>query len=57
LDNLIEIASAIRSMALLAELSSRHDDGARWASAVLLLWKDASPDLRPVIQRMQQIVQ
>jgi protein kinase-like protein len=48
----------VHAMALRAELARRAGDGvsaARWARVVAILWSDADPFLKPVVQRMREL--
>jgi hypothetical protein len=48
----------VRAMALRAELAARQGDRATaryWAQAVIALWSDADPGLRPLVARMREI--
>ena len=50
----------VRAMALRAELAAAAGDRAtarRWAEPVMILWRDADPELRPTTGRMRQLVE
>jgi eukaryotic-like serine/threonine-protein kinase len=58
LDQLPQVATLIRGMALRAELAARQRDSAaakQWAGRVSLLWAGADPELRSTLQRMRTI--
>jgi hypothetical protein len=58
LDQLPQVATLIRGMALRAELAARQRDSAtakQWAGRVSLLWDGADPELRSTLQRMRTI--
>jgi hypothetical protein len=58
LDQLPQVATLVRGMALRAELAAQSGDSTtakRWAGDVVVLWAGADPDLRPVVTRMQSI--
>jgi hypothetical protein len=60
LDQLPQVATLVRGMALRAELAARageHATAQRWARHVLELWRGADTELRPTVQRMQRLVQ
>ncbi len=53
-------AALVRAMALRAELAARAGDGAtarRWARPVIVLWADADPELRPVVDSMRLLTE
>jgi hypothetical protein len=59
LDQLPQIATLVRGMALRADLAARANDPAtarRWARNVLLLWSSADPELQPTVHRMQSLM-
>jgi hypothetical protein len=58
IDQLPQVATFVRGMALRAELADRAQDPAtarRWARDVLLLWSGGDPELQPTVKRMQQL--
>jgi hypothetical protein len=59
IDQVPEVATLVRGMALRAELAARAADPStakHWAQDVLVLWSDADRELRPTIERMQELV-
>jgi eukaryotic-like serine/threonine-protein kinase len=51
-------AAMVRAFGLRAELAAGRGDfsaAARWASAVVQLWRDADPALQPFVQRMYRL--
>ena len=59
IDQLPEVATLVRGMALRAELASRAGDwttSRRWAEDVVLLWSNADPELHPTVQKMEELV-
>jgi serine/threonine protein kinase/tetratricopeptide (TPR) repeat protein len=60
LDQLPQVATLVRGMALRAELAARASDPAtarHWANDVVLLWSGADPELQPTVSRMRQLSQ
>jgi len=58
IDQLPQVATLVRGMALRAELASRAGDwttSRRWARNVVLLWAKADPELQPTVQRMGEL--
>lgn len=58
LDQLPQVATLVRGMALRAELAAHSGDwstASRWAKDVVSLWSEADPELQPVVKRMQSI--
>ena len=58
LDQLPQVATLVRGMALRADLAARAGDSGtakRWARDVVVLWSGADPELQPVVKRMQAI--
>ena len=58
LDQLPQVATLVRGMALRAELASlAHDSkvASHWAEAVVTLWSDCDAELRPVVNHMRSI--
>jgi hypothetical protein len=58
IDQLPEVATLVRGMALRAELAARAGDptaARRWAQDVLTLWSNADSELQPTITRMRII--
>jgi hypothetical protein len=58
LDQVPQAAGLVRVMALRAELAAASGDAgtaARWARAVIALWRDADPELGAVVARMTAI--
>jgi serine/threonine protein kinase/tetratricopeptide (TPR) repeat protein len=58
LDQLPQVATLVRGMALRAELAAQAGDSAtarRWARQVLLLWSDGGAEFQPVVKKMQEI--
>jgi hypothetical protein len=59
LDQLPQVTTFVRGMALRAELAAKAEDVAtarRWARPVSLLWSGADPELQPTLRRMQELV-
>ncbi len=59
IDQLPQVATFVRGMALRAELANRARDpttAKRWARNVLLLWSGADPELQPTVRTMREIV-
>jgi hypothetical protein len=59
LDQLPQVATLVRGMALRADLAAaRHDPttAKRWARDVVLLWSGADPELQPTVHRMQGLM-
>lgn len=59
IDQLPEVATLVRGMALRAELASRTGDSTtarRWAKNVVLLWSNSDGELQPTVKRMQELV-
>jgi hypothetical protein len=57
-DDPTEAAGLVRAMALRAELAARAGDRStarQWAEPVTILWLDADPELRPVVDRMRAL--
>ncbi len=55
-----QAGALVRAMALRAELAAAAGDRAtarRWAEPVTILWRDADPELRPIIERMRRIAE
>jgi hypothetical protein len=60
LDDIRKAAGAVRAMALRAELaesSGQRDVARKWAQAVQELWAEAEPASKPLLGRMQAILQ
>ena len=60
LEELPQVATLVRGMALRAELAAQSGDSTqarRWARGVLVLWAAADPELQPTLHRMRAIVQ
>jgi eukaryotic-like serine/threonine-protein kinase len=58
LDQLPQIATLVRGMALRADLAVRDGDrknARRWSDAVTVLWSNCDPELQPVLDRMRRI--
>ncbi len=58
LDQLPQVATLVRGMALRADLADRASDSStarRWAGDVLTLWSNADRELKPTIARMNHI--
>jgi len=56
----LEGAMLVRAMVMRADLAAAGGDGAtsrKWAGAAAQLWKNADPELQPVVRRMQSIAQ
>jgi hypothetical protein len=59
LDQLPQVATLVRGMALRADLAARANDSTtarRWAQDVVQLWSGADPELQPTVQAMRSIV-
>jgi hypothetical protein len=59
LDQLPQVATLVRGMALRAELAGRAGDwptARRWAQNVVVLWSGADPELRPTVRSMQELI-
>jgi hypothetical protein len=59
IDQLPQVATFVRGMALRAELANRAGDpttAKRWARNVLLLWSGADPELQPTVGTMRELV-
>jgi tetratricopeptide (TPR) repeat protein/tRNA A-37 threonylcarbamoyl transferase component Bud32 len=59
IDQLPEVTTLVRGMALRAELAGRAGDSTtakRWANDVVLLWSGADAELHPVVQKMSELV-
>lgn len=60
IDQLPEVATLVRGMALRAELAARAGDSAssrRWSKHVVLLWSNADAELQPTVKRMQRLLE
>jgi hypothetical protein len=60
LDQLPQVATLVRGMALRAELAATAGDSStakRWAQDVVLLWSDADVELQPTVKRMRTIAE
>jgi eukaryotic-like serine/threonine-protein kinase len=58
LDQLPQVTTLVRGMALRAELAAAASDsaaGSRWARDVMTLWSGADPEVQAVVARMQAI--
>jgi hypothetical protein len=58
LDNVQTPASLVRMMALRAELAARAGDAGtarQWASAAVMLWATADPDMEPIVTRLRAL--
>jgi serine/threonine protein kinase/tetratricopeptide (TPR) repeat protein len=58
LDQLPQVATLVRGMALRAELAARardHKTARHWADVVAVLWSNCDPELQPVVGRMRSI--
>jgi tetratricopeptide (TPR) repeat protein/tRNA A-37 threonylcarbamoyl transferase component Bud32 len=58
LDQLPQIVTLVRGMALRAELAAQTGDSAkatRWANNVILLWSGADQELQPIVKRMREL--
>ena len=58
LDEPAQSAALVRLMALRAELASHVGDRAsaqRWAGPVAILWRDADPELQPLVTKMRAL--
>jgi tetratricopeptide (TPR) repeat protein len=58
LDQIPQIATLVRGMALRAELAARRgesDTAREWSRKVLLLWSRADPELEPTLAKMRRI--
>ena len=59
IDQVPQVATLVRGMALRAELAAQAGDTAvsrRWAQHVVSLWSNADQELRPTVQKMQKLV-
>ncbi len=59
IDQLPQVATFVRGMALRAELAARTRDSTtarRWARNVLLLWSSADQELQPTVKSMRELV-
>jgi len=59
LDQIPSATAIVRAMALRAELAAERGDRVRakkWADATIALWSNADNDLRPIVERMREIV-
>jgi hypothetical protein len=59
IDQVPQVATLVRGMALRAELAAQAGDTAgsrRWAQHVVTLWSNADQELRPTVQKMQKLV-
>jgi hypothetical protein len=59
IDQLPQVATFVRGMALRAELAAQTRDSTtakRWARNVLLLWSGADQELQPTVKRMRELV-
>ena len=59
IDQLPEVATLVRGMALRAELAARAGDSTvsrRWARNVVQLWSGADPELQPTVKAMGRIL-
>ena len=59
IDQLPEVATLVRGMALRAELAAKAGDSStakRWAQDVVVLWSGADRELQPTVERMQELV-
>jgi tetratricopeptide (TPR) repeat protein len=60
LDQIPQIATLVRGMALRAELAAQARDrgtAKHWADAVVLLWSNGDAELQPIVDRMRSISQ
>jgi serine/threonine protein kinase len=58
LDQLPQVATLVRGMALRAELAAAAGDGKsakHWAGMVATLWAQSDPELAPLVERMRRI--
>jgi tRNA A-37 threonylcarbamoyl transferase component Bud32/tetratricopeptide (TPR) repeat protein len=58
IDQLPEVATLVRGMALRAELAAHAGDSTvshRWANNVVLLWSNADGELQPLVKRMREL--
>jgi hypothetical protein len=58
IDQLPEVATLVRGMALRAELAARAGDttaAKRWAADVVTLWSGADAELQPRVKMMQEL--
>ena len=56
LSDVTNAAALVRAMALRAMLDTDRDRGGRrWARAVTTLWRDAAPELAPIIHAMRAL--
>lgn len=59
LDQLPQVATLVRGMALRADLAERTGDRAtakRWGAKVVLLWSGADQELQPLVARMRGVM-
>ncbi|HEX6407108.1 MAG TPA: hypothetical protein VFZ90_07960, partial [Gemmatimonadales bacterium] len=59
-DQVPQVATLVRGMALRAELAAEAGDSAeakRRARDVLVLWANADPELQPTLERMRSLAQ
>jgi hypothetical protein len=59
IDQLPEVATLVRGMALRAELAGSAGDSTtarRWAKNVVLLWPGADAELQPTVKKMRELV-
>jgi hypothetical protein len=60
LDQLPQVATLVRGMALRADLAASHHDSttaSRWSRDVVLLWSGADQELQPTVSRMRSLMQ
>jgi hypothetical protein len=60
LDQLPQVATLVRGMALRADLAATQHDSTtarRWARHVVLLWSGAGQELQPTVSRMRSLMQ
>jgi hypothetical protein len=60
LDQLPQVATLVRGIALRADLAASHHDSttaSRWARDVVLLWSGADQELQPTVSRMRSLMQ
>jgi hypothetical protein len=56
LSDVTNAAALVRALALRAALDERGGrPGRRWARAVSILWRDAVPELAPIVRTMQNL--
>jgi hypothetical protein len=56
LSDVTDAAALVRALALRAALDERGGvTGRRWARAVAVLWRDAAPELAPLVRTMQNL--